>query len=405
MIDQPHAGQRKALSGESRDWDVLVVGAGPAGTTIARILAGRGFRILLTDKRPFPRDKVCGDGLIPDALNALRRAGLYEAVRKRGFAANMLSVFSASRVRVDLPGEFLTLRRRDLDLLLLDAAIARGAEFQVGHVEHLEDDGRGVRAAVSGDSIAVRARFAVLATGADVSLLKRQGVAVRSRPSAFALRCYVRSPVAVDQLIISFDRSITPGYAWIFPLGNGDYNVGCGIFNRGGRSRQVNLRHTFEAFVSQFPLAQDLWRGRLDATPIVGARLRCGLEAGAAFNGRRTIAIGETIAATFPFTGEGIGKAMETGEVGAGRLTAALVHDDSQRLATFPAQLEATLRSKYKGYSVAENWLARAWLGNFVARRLRHNRTLRRKAAGVVSESADPRSVFSWKVFLPDRTT
>jgi geranylgeranyl reductase family protein len=405
MIDQLHVITGNSTPAGSRGWDALVIGAGPAGTTIARILAGRGYRILLADKRPFPRDKVCGDGLIPDALNALRRAGLYEAVRERGFATNVLSVFSAARVRVDLPGEFLTLRRRELDHLMLQAALERGATFQVGTVEHLEDNGREIRATLSGKATSIRARFAVLATGSDVSLLAHQGVSVQSRPSAIALRCYVRSPVTVDRLIMSFDRSIAPGYAWIFPLGNGHYNVGCGVFRRDTHSRPVNLRHTFDAFVSRFPLARELWRERVDATPLVGARLRCGLDVATAFNGRRTIAIGETIAATFPFTGEGIGKAMETGEAGAAHLAAALAHDDCQRLATFPAKLESALRPKYRGYRIAENWLAHAWLGDFVARRLQHSRKLRSKAAGVVSETADPRSVFSWRVFLPERLT
>ncbi|MDH3455283.1 MAG: FAD-dependent monooxygenase [Gemmatimonadota bacterium] len=405
MIDHPHDVAGSVASADCRDWDALVIGAGPAGTTIARILAGRGYRILLTDKRPFPRDKVCGDGLIPDALNALRRAGLHDAVQERGFATNVLSVFSASRVRVDLHGQFLTLRRRELDQLMLEAALECGAAFRVSNVDHLEDDGREIRATLSTQATPIRARLAILATGSDVSLLARQGVSVQMRPSAVALRCYVRSPFTIDQLVMSFDRSIAPGYAWIFPLGNDAYNIGCGVFNRDTHGRPVNLRHTFETFVSRFPLARELWRARIDATPLRGARLRCGLDTSAAFNGRRTIAIGETIAATFPFTGEGIGKAMETGEAGAPYVAAALAHDDCQRLAAFPAHLESTLRPRYKGYRIAENWLAHAWLGDFVARRLRHSRTLRRKAAGVVSETTDPQSIFSWRVFLPERLT
>lgn len=383
--------------------DVLIVGAGPAGSTAARSLSVSGYDVLLVDKDAFPREKVCGDGLIPDALNGLRRAGLYEQAAERGYLSNTLSVYSASGVRIDIPGVYLTLRRRMLDHILLQAATAAGVAFQVGRVSEIREDDNGVAAALAGSDSRLRARTALLATGADVSLAEQLGMASpRPRPSAVAMRCYVRSPVAVDQLIISFDRTIAPGYAWIFPLGNREYNVGCGFFYRTGATDKPNLRRSFESFTRHFPLATEIWQAREDASRLAGAPLRCGLDTDLAFSGGRTLAIGETIGATYPFTGEGVGKAIETGELAATQIAAALASDSIAPLASFPDVLRERLGPRYAGYRVAEDWLARSWLGDFVARRVNQSPELQQTVADIVNETANPQHLFSWRRLLPE---
>ena len=382
--------------------DVLIVGAGPAGSTAARVLAASGFAVHLIDRRPFPRDKVCGDGLIPDALKGLRRAGLYEKAVKRGHLSNTLSVFSASGIRFDIPGEYLTLRRRELDDLLLRAAVAAGATFSIAKVTNLREEPEGVTAMLSGSGDELYARLAILATGADISLAGKAGLPSRVRPSAVAVRCYVQSSMAIEQLIISFDRAIAPGYAWIFPLHENEYNVGCGFFYRGGTRGKPNLRHTFEAFTRHFPLAAELWERRVSATPLAGAPLRCGLDSDLAYRGGRILAIGETIGATYPFTGEGVGKAIETGELAAEQVETALETGDLAPLRAFPGRLRSRLAPRYHGYHLAENWLAKAWLGDFVASRVSRSPVLQRTVADIVTETANPQNLFSWKRLLPE---
>jgi flavin-dependent dehydrogenase len=206
----------------------------------------------------------------------------------------------------------------------------------------------------------------------------------------------------LERLVISYDRAIAPGYAWIFPLGGGTFNVGCGFFFQASTDRKPNLRDTFERFTRHFPLAVELWGAREHATPLAGAPLRCGLNIELAYRGGRTIAVGETIGATYPFTGEGVGKAIETGELAAEQVVAALATDDPARLATFPDLLRDRLAPKYRGYRVAEAWLAKAWLGDFVARQVRRSPMLRQTAADIVSEAANPGRLFSWRRLLPE---
>ena len=408
MSDDQRGIPLDADPGTAAAWDVVVIGAGPAGSMAARALAERGHTVLIVDRAAFPREKVCGDGLIPDALQCLRRAGLYEPVAARGHRLGTLSVFSPSGVRVDLPGDFVTLPRLELDSLLLQDAQRLGAVFRTARVTSVASCEEGVLVSVAGDAPPVHARYAIVATGADQSLASWDGVADprRSDADAVAVRCYVESPAAVDELVISFDRHVLPGYAWIFPLGNGRYNIGCGIFRQHERHGKVNLRHTFAAFTERFPLARTLWTARTGATRLAGAMLRCGLQLRRAWDGHRVVAAGEAIATTYPFTGEGIGKAMESGEAAARHVAAALAGED-HALAGYAEALRRQFLPRYSGYRIAENWISSPWVSDVVARGVRRSSRLRRAAAGVISETADPRAVFSVRALaaglLPQR--
>jgi geranylgeranyl reductase family protein len=379
----------------ARVWDAAIIGAGPAGSTAALNLAKRGHAVLLIDKDRFPRDKVCGDGLIADAIGALKRAGLYEEVLRLGYRTNKGTVYSPSRIRFDVEGEYLTLKRYLLDDLIKRKAEESGAVFlqsKITGVEPQTDHARITTAAGDGEPIV--ARVVMLATGASVELAEQLGLVTESRASAVALRCYVRSRVEIDRLIISYDRAITPGYAWIFPLGAGEYNVGCGIIYA-EKKKRVNLRETFRLFETNFPEAIDLFKRADAVTPLRGARLRCGMRGTAALGRGNVLVIGEAIGATFPFTGEGIGKAMETGELAAEVAGRALGEADFSHLREFPERLERELKPKFLGYQIAEDWLSRPWLNDLVARRIRKSRFLQELVQGIVNETVDPREVFS----------
>src|SRR6185295_13891760 len=116
--------QFSVLDLPDREWDVVVVGAGPAGATAAAHLARAGRDVLLVDRARFPRDKVCGDALIPDAIGALDRLGALDAVRQRGQSIAATGVFSPSRIEFEVPGRFITLKRVHLDAIVAERACA-----------------------------------------------------------------------------------------------------------------------------------------------------------------------------------------------------------------------------------------------------------------------------------------
>ncbi len=392
MAEVP-AFQTRAEDARGKCWDAAVVGAGPAGSIAAVHLAKRGCEVVLLDRARFPREKVCGDGLISDALRALQRAGLYEEVAAAAHRLELATAYSPSRIAVDVPGEAMTLKRLHLDTILASGAVGGGARFVQGAVTSVEPGPDSARLAVEGVSDPLEARFVLLATGADLSLPKGLGMVQRATPSAFAVRAYVRSDMALDRLVFAFDRALVPGYGWIFPLGGGEFNVGVGR----PASAKGTIRQGFDCFLKEFPPARELMAsGRLLGPP-KGAMLRVGLTGTVPSVHNRILAIGETVGTTFPFSGEGIGKAMESAEIAADAVYEALRSGDTAPVRRYPEALEGRLRPRYHGYSMAEGWVGRPWLCDLIFRRARKSRWMQEALRRLAEETVDPREVFSWR--------
>ena len=150
--------------------DVLVVGAGPAGSACAQQLARAGFAVVLADQHEFPRDKVCGDGLIPDAHTAFGRLGVYQQVMQAAQRATHVACIAPRGGRVDVPGRVAVLPRAELDEILRRAAVDAGAQWLApARFEAPLSDGQrvyGARLKCPDGVREVRAQWVVLATGA-----------------------------------------------------------------------------------------------------------------------------------------------------------------------------------------------------------------------------------------------
>jgi geranylgeranyl reductase family protein len=369
-----------------RVWDVAIVGGGPAGAIAALHLARAGHSVIVLERHSFPREKVCGDALIADALRALDRARLLGKITEVAKASTSLRLFSASQLEVRIPSRTLLIKRIHLDEVIAAEAYAAGATVAIGDVAAVEA-GPVARLTLR-DGTLVKARIAVIATGADTRLIP--GAEVRRAPSVLAVRRYFRSTVAIDELVVYFDRTLAPGYAWLFPLPNGEYNIGCGTAY--GRNRK-NLAASLDRFI-QFPPLRPVIEGITAWTPLRGAVLRTGLNGSPPFVHPNVLAIGESIGSTLPLTGEGIGKAMETGELAATVAHLSLTNDDVSILRSYPVRLE-TLRTQYSGYEIGERWLARPWLTDIVARVVRRSSHARSAVQAVLNDDADPRKIFS----------
>lgn len=380
---------------DEREWDVAIVGAGPAGCVAAHQLSLNGHSVLLIEREALPRDKVCGDGLLPDALQVLEQLGLLPQVLRRAHASRSTHIFSPARIGIELSGRFLALPRRELDTLLVQAASDRGTTVARGTIVSVRSrEGGGVALTARDRAPPIRARLGIIATGAAVSLLEPLGMVSRRQPSAIALRCYVKSSFSLDHWVVSFDRAVAPGYAWAFPLGDGRYNVGCGQFAR-NRRPWGNLRDKFDRFVTSFPGVRGLLQQASEVDKPVGARLRCGLSGAQVHDGGSVIAVGEAIGATYPFTGEGIGKAMETSLIASRYAHRMLESDDRSILGELARAFALGLAPRYEGYRLAERFMSYPRVADFVARRARSSGRLRRALEGILSESVDPRLAFS----------
>ena len=379
---------------EDRDWDVVVIGAGPAGCIAARELASCGHRVLLVERYQLPRSKVCGDALIPDSLRLLGRLGLDAEVLRGAHRTQAVRVYSRAGVSFELSTDLVTLERKVFDARLAEAARFVGATICFGTAASVEiRSAGGVRVVMSNPRHAILARLAIVATGANVSLLEPLGMVTRHQHDAVAARLYLESSEDTLPPIVTFDESVKPGYAWVFPMGQGKYNLGCGVFLESAERR--NLRDLLESFTREFPPVKALLSKGRALGRVEGARLRAGLSGVRAHDGGWVIAAGEATGTTYPFTGEGIGKAMETGLLAARHAHQALEEGSVGPLSNFSRTIHTELAPRYEGYRVAQRWLVHSGLNNLVARRARASARLRGTLSGILNETVDPRRVFS----------
>ncbi len=390
--------------------DVLVIGAGPAGSACAQTLARAGLDVLLVDQHNFPRDKVCGDGLIPDTHAALKRLGVHEEVAALAQPVQHVRCVGPRGGQVDVPGSLSVLPRKVLDHVLVRAAERAGARlltplrFEAPLLDGERVVGARFKASERGEGSTheITARWVVLATGAVPQGLTAAGLCERHTPSGVALRGYVHCPALVGQITqlqIVWHKRLSGGYGWIFPAPGGVFNIGAGLtgshrVEQGkGRKREMNLREMFDAFCDVYaPAATLMQQGTLQGE-IKGAPLRCSLR-GARWSRPGLLVAGEAAGTTYAFTGEGIGKALESGLLAAD----ALLHDRKADDAAVQLRHEAGLRAlqpKFDLYDLASRVNEHPWLADLVIWRARRSPRILRRMSGVLEETQNPGRLFT----------
>ncbi|ORA38047.1 menaquinone reductase [Mycobacterium aquaticum] len=337
--------------------DVVVVGAGPAGSAAAAWAARSGRDVLVIDAAQFPRDKACGDGLTPRAVAELERLGmggwLDTKLRHRGLR---MSGFGAD-VEVPWPGPSFpstgsAVPRTELDDRIRSVAADDGAKMLLGvKAVGVSHDSRGrVDALHLDDGSTIRCTDLIVADGARSTLGRELGRTWhRETVYGVAIRAYIASPRANEPWITSHlelrspEGAVLPGYGWIFPLGNGEVNIGVGALATAKRPADAALRPLLNHYTE---LRRDEWgltgqpRAALSALLPMG-----GAVSGVA--GPNWMLIGDAAACVNPLNGEGIDYGLETGRLAAELLCAGGV---SGYATAWPAVLQEHYA---RGFSVA----------------------------------------------------
>ncbi|GJF12904.1 menaquinone reductase [Mycolicibacterium cyprinidarum] len=350
--------------------DVVVVGAGPAGSSAAAWAARAGHEVLVIDSAQFPRDKACGDGLTPRAIAELRHLGLdswlegkvaHRGLRMSGFGADVEVAWPGP----SFPPTSSAVPRTELDERIRLVAVDDGVQMKLGAkaVDVQRDSSGRVSAVVLSSGEEIRCAKLIVADGARSTLgrvLGRQWH--RETVYGVAIRGYIATPRHSEPWITSHlelrspEGAVLPGYGWIFPLGNGEVNIGVGALATDKRPADAALRPLMSYYTA---LRRDEWG--FDGEPRAG--LSALLPMGGAVSGvagPNWMLIGDAAACVNPLNGEGIDYGLETGRLAAELLGAgdyshawpAVLHEHYARgfsvarrlalLLTFPRFLPST---------------------------------------------------------------
>ena len=383
--------------------DVLIVGAGPAGTAAAWSLARAGLHVVMADQQSFPRDKVCGDALIPDALGAIDTMGLRTIIDAEAFRLPELRVYAPSGTYIALAGDFCCFPRARFDELLVRTACESGATLleRMTAVAPLVHGDRviGARFTSPSGNAEIRASMTLLATGANATTMTAFGLDPPLKPNAVAGRAYFDVPDRLastfQHLCIAYERSLCPGYGWIFPGPNRRFNMGVGFFSN-GRRHLPSLRDLWTRFTSNFEPAAAILRESTQVAEFRGAPLRTGL-AGKTFGRPGLLAVGESAATTYAATGEGIGKAMESGLLAARMVSDAVSsgRPPSEIHTAYEAEFRRRHGARYRAYAIGQACSSHPWLVNYLAWRANSGRFVQSELQGLVSERGDARRLLS----------
>ncbi|MFM8626432.1 MAG: NAD(P)/FAD-dependent oxidoreductase [Actinomycetota bacterium] len=297
--------------------DLIVIGAGPAGSAAAIVAARAGARVTVFEKGQHGRDKVCGDGLTPRAIAALDHLAIDHSVAHRIDGLRMI----AGRKTRELawpetdrfPNHGAVWPRNRFDTHLMDVAVASGADLRHGvEAIPLVEDGRCVGVTAGGE--VHRADMVVLAAGAQGAAAKVLG-AERDpdEPFGLAIRAYAPTPRHAERHLEAClslrdeHGTAVPGYGWMFPAGDGTVNIGVGALSTMKGFKKLNLNTLLDQYAS---LVRESWQlgDYCDKPRAWRLPMSCVRRQGPGW-----VAVGDAAGFVNPMNGEGIDYGLESG--------------------------------------------------------------------------------------------
>ncbi|NVK04084.1 MAG: geranylgeranyl reductase family protein [Flavobacteriia bacterium] len=368
------------------NFDVVIVGAGPAGATAAICLSESNLKVALIDKSEFPRDKVCGDGLSPDIYNQLKVlpgniAEEYMSLQEKLFCNGVKIVApnnEEATVRFHNPDlHSYSSTRTDFDNLLFQNAAKKSnvETFTGSGVTEIKSD-KNHHLLVLGDGTEIKAKMVVGADGAHSVVASQLGGIRIDRDHHYAgLRVYFENVTGLAHDVeLHFLKEILPGYLWIIPLPGNRANVGIGMLSSYISEKKVNLKQVLEHALKTSPVLAPRFADAKALETIKGMGLPLGSRK-LSRSGDRYLLLGDAGHLIDPFTGEGIGNAIRSARIAADHIQEAFKVNqfDAAFNKAYDAEIKRRMMGEMRFSIFAARLMKKPVVANFVVKRLLQN--------------------------------
>ncbi|MEZ4721149.1 MAG: geranylgeranyl reductase family protein [Flavobacteriales bacterium] len=372
-------------------FDVMIIGAGPAGTSAALSLHNSGLSVALIDKSEFPRDKICGDALSPDVVNQLKMlpfdvSELFDQFQEKiwckavRFVAPNYKHADLSLNKQEITGYVSP--RLDFDQFLFNQAVKSDAitAFNGSGVKTIARENQTVVATLE-NGTRIEAEIVLGADGAH-SIVAREFTdwGVDKNHHCAGLRIYYEnvSGFSNDNAVeLHFYKELLPGYFWIFPLPGNRANVGLGMLSAHIAKRKPNIKKMLMDIIENHPNVKDRFKNASALEDIKGFGLPLGSKK-RNISGERFLLLGDAAGLINPLSGEGIANAIRSGRVAADHLKRAFESENFS--ASFNKEYDREIYRRLWGELQLNYWLQltmrRPWLTNFIVTRAIGNKSI-----------------------------
>ncbi len=376
-------------------FDVVVVGGGPAGSTVSIFLGKMGHKVLLLDKSKFPRDKTCGDAISGKSRGVLRDLGITEIVEAVPHSKVFGVGFSSpdgTYVDIPIPQNYgidygYCCKREVFDNLLFQHAKKFATvqeEFEVLDIIKEGEAVVGVKAMdkKTNTEHTFKAKIIVGSDGATSIISRKLGLG-EANPDHLCtgVRAYYKGVTGLGKSIeLHFVDSLVPGYFWIFPLENGLANVGSVILASDMQNKKMNLSDETLKIINEHPVFKE----RFKNAQIEGGWKGWNLPLGSIHkkaHGNGWVLLGDAASLIDPFSGEGIGNAMTSGKIAAAAIHKALeAKDYSEKiLSEYETNLWQVLGHEFHNSDRMQKIGKKKWLVNMILHKAKRSDWLRKQ--------------------------
>jgi len=312
---------------QNRDhYDVIIVGAGPAGSACAMALKNSGLRVAIIDKHQFPRDKVCGDAIPGRAIKFLHEIDPQFASRLAAFSEKLptrstLCYYNNKKLNFTWTLEAYTVTREHFDNFLF-AHLKNSNEIHTLEGVAISD----IVKSENGYTVIAKdsnKRYdCTMLIGADgingVTAKKLTARQMDRKHHVAGVRAYYSGITGMEDTCteVYFDRKYLPGYFWVFPIKGGMVNAGMGILSDMVVRNKINVKNAFYDFIDRSPVLKEKFKN----AQLVGTLQGCGLPMGSRWvtmSGDHFLLVGDAASLIDPVSGDGIGNAVLSGKLAA----------------------------------------------------------------------------------------